>query len=70
MKEKKILLTGNPKRRRMGIPWETYIYPFSFKKNEGENNMIGIYKITDIDNPNMFYIGKSNDIKRRFKEHQ
>lgn len=32
--------------------------------------MIGIYKITEIDNPNMFYIGKSNDIKRRFKEHQ
>lgn len=32
--------------------------------------MIGIYKITDIDNPSMFYIGKSNDIKRRFKEHQ
>ena len=32
--------------------------------------MIGIYKITEIDNPNIFYIGKSNDIKRRFKEHQ
>ena len=32
--------------------------------------MIGIYKITEIDNPDMFYIGKSNDIKRRFKEHQ
>ena len=32
--------------------------------------MIGIYKITEIDNPNMFYIGKSNNIKRRFKEHQ
>ena len=32
--------------------------------------MIGIYKITEIDNPNMFYIGKSSDIKRRFKEHQ
>lgn len=32
--------------------------------------MIGIYKITEINNPNMFYIGKSNDIQRRFKEHQ
>lgn len=32
--------------------------------------MIGIYKITDIDNPDIFYIGKSNNIKRRFKEHQ
>ena len=32
--------------------------------------MIGIYKITDKENPNMFYIGKSNDIERRFKEHK
>ena len=32
--------------------------------------MIGIYKITEIDNPNNFYIGKSNNIQRRFKEHQ
>lgn len=32
--------------------------------------MIGIYKITEIDNPTMFYIGQSNDIRRRFKEHQ
>ena len=31
--------------------------------------MIGIYKITEIENPTMFYIGKSNDIERRFKEH-
>lgn len=31
--------------------------------------MIGIYKITEIENPKMFYIGKSNDIERRFKEH-
>ena len=31
--------------------------------------MIGIYKITEIKNPKMFYIGKSNDIERRFKEH-
>jgi predicted GIY-YIG superfamily endonuclease len=32
--------------------------------------MIGIYKITEKENPKNFYIGKSNDIKRRFKEHQ
>lgn len=32
--------------------------------------MIGIYKITEIDNPHNFYVGKSNDIQRRFKEHQ
>ena len=31
--------------------------------------MTGIYKITEIDNPTMFYVGKSNDIERRFKEH-
>jgi group I intron endonuclease len=31
--------------------------------------MIGIYKITEKENPTMFYVGKSNDIKRRFKEH-
>lgn len=31
--------------------------------------MIGIYKITEKENPAMFYIGKSNDIERRFKEH-
>ena len=31
--------------------------------------MIGIYKITHKDNPNIFYVGKSNDIQRRFKEH-
>jgi hypothetical protein len=36
MKEK-ILLTGNPKLKSMGIPWETYIYPFSFNYyNKGE----------------------------------
>lgn len=32
--------------------------------------MIGIYKITEINNPMIFYVGKSNDIERRFKEHQ
>lgn len=32
--------------------------------------MIGIYKITEKENPNNFYIGKSNDIQRRFYEHQ
>ena len=32
--------------------------------------MIGIYKITEIDNPMNFYVGKSNNIQRRFKEHQ
>ena len=31
--------------------------------------MIGIYKITNKNNPNIFYVGKSNDIQRRFKEH-
>lgn len=31
--------------------------------------MIGIYKITEKENPTMFYVGKSNDIQRRFKEH-
>ena len=32
--------------------------------------MIGIYKITDKDNPQQFYIGKAVDIKRRFDEHK
>lgn len=32
--------------------------------------MIGIYKITEIQNPNNFYVGKSNDIERRFNEHK
>ena len=32
--------------------------------------MIGIYKITEKNNPNNFYIGKSNDIERRFYEHK
>lgn len=32
--------------------------------------MVGIYKITEKENSNNFYIGKSNDIQRRFKEHQ
>lgn len=32
--------------------------------------MIGIYKITEKEHPENFYIGKSNDIERRFKEHQ
>lgn len=31
--------------------------------------MIGIYKITERENPDIFYVGKSNDIERRFKEH-
>ena len=31
--------------------------------------MIGIYKITEKENPTMFYVGKSNNIERRFKEH-
>ena len=31
--------------------------------------MIGIYKITKVENGKS-YIGKSNDIERRFKEHQ
>lgn len=32
--------------------------------------MIGIYKITEINNPDNFYIGKSNNIERRFSEHK
>lgn len=32
--------------------------------------MIGIYKITEKENPTMFYVGKSNDIERRFNEHK
>lgn len=32
--------------------------------------MIGIYKITEKNNPNNFYIGKSTDIQRRFYEHK
>lgn len=32
--------------------------------------MIGIYKITEKNNPTMFYVGKSNDIERRFSEHK
>ena len=32
--------------------------------------MIGIYKITEINDPTQFYIGKSNDIQRRFSEHK
>lgn len=31
--------------------------------------MIGIYKITEKENPSIFYVGKSNNIERRFKEH-
>lgn len=31
--------------------------------------MIGIYKITEKNNPTIFYVGKSNDIQRRFNEH-
>lgn len=31
--------------------------------------MIGIYKITEKENPTMFYVGKSSNIERRFKEH-
>lgn len=32
--------------------------------------MIGIYKITEINNPDNFYVGKSNNIERRFSEHK
>jgi predicted GIY-YIG superfamily endonuclease len=31
--------------------------------------MIGIYKITSKNDPTLFYVGKSNNIERRFKEH-
>ena len=51
----------------MEIPWETFISSSPFYK--GGIIMIGIYKITDKNNPNFFYVGKSNDIERRFKEH-
>lgn len=56
----------------MEIPWETNIYPFSFNIFilKEKQLMIGIYKITEKENPNMFYIGQSNDIERRFKEHR
>lgn len=62
------MLTGNPKSNKdMEIPWETLLIQTLLK---GEVKMIGIYKITDKTNQNMFYIGQSNDIERRFKEHQ
>lgn len=49
----------------MEIPWETNINPSS----EGDGKVIGIYKITN-KNTGKSYIGQSNDIERRFKEHQ
>ena len=63
------MLTGNPKPIGMEIPWETYIYPFSQICIREEYIMIGIYKITEKDNPTIFYVGQSNNIERRFKEH-
>lgn len=51
----------------MEIPWETFINPSPYSK--GGINMIGIYKITEKNNPTIFYVGKSNDIQRRFNEH-
>lgn len=52
----------------MEIPWETYINP-SPLKIKGGINMMGIYKITN-KATGKSYIGQSNDITRRFKEHQ
>lgn len=49
----------------MEIPWETNINPSS----KGDGKVIGIYKITN-KNTGKSYIGQSNDIERRFKEHQ
>jgi len=56
----------------MVIPWEISYYPLFFfiKLIKEKNKMIGIYKITEKENPNMFYIGKSNNIERRFSEHK
>lgn len=54
----------------MVIPWETNINPSFSKYYKKENEkMIGIYKITKKENGKS-YIGQSNDIERRFKEHQ
>lgn len=53
----------------MAIPWETNIIPSLLNKIKGDIKMIGIYKITNKTN-NKAYVGQSNDIKRRFKEHQ
>lgn len=52
------MLTGKPDRvKSKVIPWEGWLL------------MIGIYKITNKSNGKM-YIGQSNDIQRRFYEHQ
>lgn len=51
----------------MVIPWESELI-HSYYKLGGEN-MVGIYKITKKSNGKS-YIGQSNDIQRRFDEHQ
>ena len=48
------------------IPWESELIQ---ALNCGGAAMIGIYKITKIENGKS-YIGQSNNIERRFKEHQ
>ena len=53
----------------MVIPWETIFIHSLSKKIRRRIKMIGIYKITKISNGKS-YIGQSNDIERRFKEHQ
>lgn len=53
----------------MVIPWEININSsFSNLLNKENENMIGIYKITNKENGKT-YIGQSNNIERRFSEH-
>ena len=49
----------------MVIPWENKLV----HSNYGGDTMIGIYKITNVLN-NKVYIGQSNNIERRFREHK
>jgi hypothetical protein len=48
------------------IPWESEL---TQALNCGGAAMIGIYKITKIENGKS-YIGQSNNIERRFSEHK
>ena len=66
-----IWLTGNPKFKRI---WKSrgkliFIHSLFIINKRRIKKIIGIYKITEKENPKNFYIGKSNDIQRRFKEH-
>ena len=67
----RMVLTGKPKLDKisMVIPWEININSsFSNLLNKENENMIGIYKITNKENGKA-YIGQSNNIERRFLEH-